>query len=550
MLKKYAVPLDPEIYAADPGYTSLFDPYIHKQTEVADHASVQLHIDLHGVDGVGSKFGNLNAHAGNFTSLCAPNCLPERFALVAYTVEYAFLHDDETDNAADHDALLLENQMLHQALTQSGMTSVSTRVSEKAQRKSEVQAKIAAEYLRLDPVFGNWFISRWETFTKSVEEVRSTEFASLDEYLAFRIVDAAADWTLYNFRWGSGITLTEEEEKIADPMSYMAYAELCLVNDLFSWEKEYASHLKSGGDVPLVNAVHIVAVNQGLTHSAAKAVVMAEIRAHEERFCHLKEQYKGTQRPSRSVLDWLALLEHSMAGNWVWSLRVPRYWKTERNPYKDHLENFGTNKVRILAPPEQFFDSSTDSKNATQIRSVDIKKQTIEDDALMKFASNGFSTNEYTTQKGFCDDLDEGKLSFPIILSMQMPGFSNTALSSIFRSCQHGQTLSPQMKQYILEEITARGAFSQTKTVLKRLHFELLRMLMETEREAGDRENWTLRLLIMKLEINDEEQKTEKNIISDSEYAWKNNQRLGWEGTQVNGRPIAKACFLRALEAS
>jgi hypothetical protein len=84
--------------------------------------------------------------------------------------------------------------MLHQALTQSGMTSVSSRVSEKAQRKSEVQAKIAAEYLRLDPVFGDWFISRWETFTKSVEDVRIAQFASLDDYLAFRIVDAAAEY--------------------------------------------------------------------------------------------------------------------------------------------------------------------------------------------------------------------------------------------------------------------------------------------------------------------------------------------------------------------
>lgn len=84
--------------------------------------------------------------------------------------------------------------MLHQALTQSGMTSVSSRVSEKAQRKSEVQAKIAAEYLRLDPVFGDWFISRWETFTKSVEDVRIVQFTSLDDYLAFRIVDAAAEY--------------------------------------------------------------------------------------------------------------------------------------------------------------------------------------------------------------------------------------------------------------------------------------------------------------------------------------------------------------------
>lgn len=84
--------------------------------------------------------------------------------------------------------------MLHQAINQSGMTSVSTRISPKAQRKAEVQAKIAAEYLRLDPVFGEWFLNAWQTFTASVQDVRSLEFPTLDDYLAFRIVDAAAEY--------------------------------------------------------------------------------------------------------------------------------------------------------------------------------------------------------------------------------------------------------------------------------------------------------------------------------------------------------------------
>lgn len=92
MSQQYAEPLRPDIYACEE-YTSLFSPRIHRRTSIADHASVQCHLDLYGEEGVGSKFGNLNAHAGNFVSLCAPNCLPERLALVAYTIEYAFLHD-------------------------------------------------------------------------------------------------------------------------------------------------------------------------------------------------------------------------------------------------------------------------------------------------------------------------------------------------------------------------------------------------------------------------------------------------------------------------
>lgn len=149
-------------------------------------------------------------------------------------------------------------------------------------------------------------------------------------------------------------------------MSYAAYAELCLVNDLFSWDKEYAAYVKSNGDVPLVNAVHIVAVTQGLTHCAAKAVVQAEVRAHEERFCFLKEQYEATSSPSESVLRWLKLLEHSMAGNWVWSLCVPRYFKVDRNPYKDHLAKFGSDAVRVLTPQNELLDSKKETKETEQ----------------------------------------------------------------------------------------------------------------------------------------------------------------------------------------
>lgn len=149
-------------------------------------------------------------------------------------------------------------------------------------------------------------------------------------------------------------------------MSYVAYAELCLVNDLFSWDREYASHIKSNGDVPLVNAVHIVAVTQGLTHCAAKAVVQAEVRAHEERFCQLKEQYEATDKPSHEVLRWLRLLEHSMAGNWVWSLCVPRYCKVDRNPYKDHLEKYGSDAVRVLTPLDRLCWSKQEIKDMKQ----------------------------------------------------------------------------------------------------------------------------------------------------------------------------------------
>lgn len=90
MANQYAEPLNPDVYINDPAFTSLFQPSIHKGSKITDHAAVQCQLELYGLDRVGVKIGNMNAHAGNFTALCAPNCLPDRLAIVAYAMEYAF----------------------------------------------------------------------------------------------------------------------------------------------------------------------------------------------------------------------------------------------------------------------------------------------------------------------------------------------------------------------------------------------------------------------------------------------------------------------------
>ncbi|KAJ5082097.1 Terpenoid synthase [Penicillium argentinense] len=72
-------------------------------------------------------------------------------------------------------------------------------MSGSSQRKSEAQAKVAADFLRLDPVFADWFLSYWKTFVHSVD-------------------------------YRSGIYLTLDEERAAGPINYVAYAALALTN--------------------------------------------------------------------------------------------------------------------------------------------------------------------------------------------------------------------------------------------------------------------------------------------------------------------------------
>ncbi|CAG8947289.1 unnamed protein product [Penicillium salamii] len=707
----------PDVYINDPAFTSLFQPSIHKGSKIADHAAVQCQLELYGLDRVGVKIGNMNAHAGNFTALCAPNCLPDRLAIVAYAMEYAFCRGDDSDDAPGEYSALNDSGVLVQRLTQGGSSPVYSKPSEPARRKADVQAKIAAEFLRLDRVFGFWFLSRWEDFLQSTEDIRVPSFSHLDEYLISRAGVVAPVISL--LRWGTGIYLTPDEESIASSMSYAGHAHLTLTADLFSWERELNSHLESNGRILLDNAVHVLMVSQILSESSAKEVVRNEIRALEERFLQLKGQYEATTEPVESIIRWLNLLKDIMVGNFVWSLRTTRYSCPGPNPYQDHLKAFDYDDIHIVRSPAQtavpileadpnqpnYLDpvldaysyiNSLPSKNvrlrlilaldswykvpekslliiegvinflhcsslllddiqddsslrrgkpvahqifgtaqtintatylinealclvqmlspsavsvysgtpnpsyspgecstltlAEEMRNLHLgqsydlhwshhsQKPTPEEYFNMVDGKTGglfrlicrlmkseamhnrdlnldhFATllgryfqirDDYQNllsakKKGFCEDFNKGKLSFPVILAMRSKEFA-TIFSSIFNGHHSPENLSLELKQYLLDRIADGEAFPQTKSVLNKLHLEVLNLLGDIERSIGI-DNWPLRMLILKLRISDGAEKQ----ASQCDASWEISQRRLWEGVSKNS-PVEPKSTSRQL---
>ncbi|CAG8302891.1 unnamed protein product [Penicillium salamii] len=131
-------------------------------------------------------------------------------------------------------------------------------------------------------------------------------------------------------------------------------------------------------------------------------------------------------------------------------------------------------------------------------------------------------------KKGFCEDFDKGKLSFPVILAMRSKEFA-TIFSSIFNGHHSPGTLSLELKQYLLDRIADGEAFPQTKSVLNKLHLKLLNLLGDIERSIGI-DNWPLRMLILKLRISDGAEKQ----ASQFDASWEISQRRLWEGVSKN----------------
>lgn len=86
----------------------------------------------------------------------------------------------------------------------------------------------------------------------------------------------------------------------------------------------------------------------------------------------------------------------------------------------------------------------------------------------------------YTTNKGLCEDLTEGKFSFPIIHSIRSNP-SNLQLLNILKQ----KTTDEQVKQYAVKYMESTGSFEYCKKVLKTLAERARKLVIEVDSHDG-----------------------------------------------------------------
>ncbi|KUL83692.1 hypothetical protein ZTR_07521 [Talaromyces verruculosus] len=106
---------------------------------------------------------------------------------------------------------------------------------------------------------------------------------------------------------------------------------------------------------------------------------------------------------------------------------------------------------------------------------------------------------DYTDQKGFCEDLDEGKYSLPLIHALETHP-NNLSLRNILSTRHvHGQ-LTRKQKEFVLEEIKACNSLGWTKSVLADLHSQVVTEIDKLEK-VFDKENFEIKTLMELLRI-------------------------------------------------
>ncbi|OLN87483.1 Ophiobolin F synthase 1 [Colletotrichum chlorophyti] len=107
-------------------------------------------------------------------------------------------------------------------------------------------------------------------------------------------------------------------------------------------------------------------------------------------------------------------------------------------------------------------------------------------------------SDQYAKQKGFAEDLGEGKISLPIILTLQRVR-TRPEIMGIMKHKKPGP-MPLEMKQFIVAEMRKSGALEVTHKLLKEMQEELITELRRLERDFGSK-NPTLELVLRKLWI-------------------------------------------------
>lgn len=113
---------------------------------------------------------------------------------------------------------------------------------------------------------------------------------------------------------------------------------------------------------------------------------------------------------------------------------------------------------------------------------------------------------DYAKQKGFAEDLDEGKYSFTMIHCIQtvesQPKFASAAmqLRAFLMKRRFEGKLSHEAKQEVLACMKKTKSLDYTLGVLRELHGELEREVGSLEAKFGE-ENFSLRLMLEMLRV-------------------------------------------------
>ncbi|KAI1335897.1 terpenoid synthase [Xylariaceae sp. FL0016] len=260
----------------------------------------------------------------SFMAVSLPECLPERFEIVSYANEFAFLHDDVTDILGQKEA----SPPLHTSVMDAFLQGARDgKIDVLRSGKRQMQAKILNTMLSMDRPRALAAMRAWVTFMEQgTGRQHHQRFKTLDEYLPYRTRDVGHMFWHALVTFGCAITIPDEEMELCAELVLPAVVAASLTNDLFSYEKELEA-TQAAGIPHVVNALWVLMGEHNITLDQAKDMCRRRIKAEVSQYISIVKETRYRDDLSSEAKTYIELMQYSVSGNVVWSMQCPRYHK-------------------------------------------------------------------------------------------------------------------------------------------------------------------------------------------------------------------------------
>lgn len=110
---------------------------------------------------------------------------------------------------------------------------------------------------------------------------------------------------------------------------------------------------------------------------------------------------------------------------------------------------------------------------------------------------------QYAKEKGYAEDISEGKISLPLIYAMNANPKTRARLLNIMQQRKAGQCLSLEVRKWVVAEMESCGALVFARGIVMNLQKSVDDMLSDIEEKMGAK-NWILRLVQKRLQLEQE----------------------------------------------
>ncbi|GES65515.1 terpenoid synthase [Aspergillus terreus] len=260
------------------------------------------------------KEKELIATAVKSTVYMFPDASPVRAGMIAQSMLLIFLHDD----------------VVEESPVDAGSTITDAIMAPWIGPKDNSVQHPLHGFLKAiideEPILGKGLLTgafAWIKHTKGYQSIPPTVFDSLRNYLDYRSLDIGRELLLSQAAFASNAHLSQPEIKVFDRLIGLYSDHISLTNDLYSFDKEYGDHCRTGA--VLINAVDVVRKVHRVSRPIAKQLVRESILDMETDFSKEFKRLKVSGELSDRQQRFLEALVLCLVGHIFYSATSGRY---------------------------------------------------------------------------------------------------------------------------------------------------------------------------------------------------------------------------------